>query len=405
MFGCATYPKDPENQATYHIEKAKSALIAGDKVSVADNIDQAFSRYSGDIKVKSFFNNHPKAEGYYYSFLEKEIVNIEYPYQAIALSEKISSLKNAEVFDEEKINSLSNIFQRVIKSGNTSGKIKFSFSDDLNKFPYLNTPEHLKIIANRTISDLIENTNSNRPVKELMNYIQKTGINSQEAKVIQSQLANMNIRANELDYVYKVFPKFAISRKADVSMKALLTFKNTNRLIADDLSQSLRRKSKGIEWVNSNNERDVVITIELLRNEEKNLPEKTETISYSQYDVNALQAALFMPRNASYLYEVTSGGAEIEYGYAISINQKGRKIYDDTIRGRVNKKYQHCKNARIQNVFGGVVPANFIANDHMQKTCSQNESISIDSLRQEVFDKITDSILSVEPIRKIQMVN
>lgn len=405
MFGCATYPKDPESQATYHIEKAKSALMVGDKASVADNIDQAFSRYSGDFKIKNFFNNHPKAEGYYYSFLEKEIINIEYPHQATALSEKISALKNAEIFDEEKTNNLSNIFQKTIKSGNISGKIKFSFSDDLNKIPYLNTPEHLKIIANRTVSDLIENTNGNRPVKELMNYIQKTGINSQEAKTIQSQLVNMNIRANELDYVYKVFPKFATSRKADVSMKILLTFKNTNRLIADDLYQSLRRKSKGIEWVNSNNERDAVITIELLRNEEKSLPEKTETISYSQYDVNALQAALLMPRNASYLYEVTSGGAEIEYGYAISVNQKGRKIYDDIIRGRVNKKYQRCQNARIQNVFGGVAPANFIANDHMQKTCSQNDSISIDSLRQEIFDKVTDSILNVEPIRKIQMVN
>lgn len=405
LFGCASYPDTPEKQATYHINEAKVALAADEAISVGLNTDKALSKYSGDIKVRDFFNSHPKAEEYYYDFLERNIKKIQYPYQAIEMAKKISMLKKELVLKENNIKNLTELFSSVITSGNTSGRIKFTFSDDLNLLPELNSAVHLKIIADRTTDNLIENTNAIRPVRELMDYIRNVGVNSEQGKKIQSQLGKMNIKVDELEYVSKVFPKFAVSRKADVTMKVFLSFKNTNRLVADDLYQSLRKNSKGIDWVHHGNEKDTIVTVELLKNEEKILPEKTETVIYSQYDVNALQAALLMPKNASYLYEVTFGGAEIEYGYAISVIHKGKNIYNNIIRGRVDNKYQRCHNARIQNVFGGVTPANFTANDHMQKKCSSNESVSIDSLRQEVFDKVADTILRVEPIRKIQLIN
>ena len=118
-----------------------------------------------------------------------------------------------------------------------------------------------------------------------------------------------------------------------------------------------------------------------------------------------LSAVLLMPRNASYLYEVVSGGAEIEYGYVVSAFADGKSIYDEVIRGRVGGQYRRCQNARIQNVFGGVSSAGFVANNDMQQRCSGPSSATIEKLREDVFSKVVDSVLMVPPIKVVHELN
>jgi hypothetical protein len=112
-----------------------------------------------------------------------------------------------------------------------------------------------------------------------------------------------------------------------------------------------------------------------------------------------------MPRNASYIYEVVSGGAELEYGYVVTATVDGKVIYDELIRVKVGGQYRRCQNARIQNVFGGTSSAGFVANDDMRQRCAGPSSVSIEQLRQEVFSKIIDGVLKVPPIKLAHELN
>lgn len=145
----------------------------------------------------------------------------------------------------------------------------------------------------------------------------------------------MNIRLDELEIVARIFPKFAAARREEMTTRVFMQVKNGDRILSDDLLQMLRSRIRGVEWVSSAGPKTVTLVIERLRNDERILPERTETITYSHSEVNFISAALLMPRNASYLYEVVSGGAEIEYGYVISAVADGKAIYDELIRGRV----------------------------------------------------------------------
>jgi hypothetical protein len=215
----------------------------------------------------------------------------------------------------------------------------------------------------------------------------------------------MNIRRDELDAVAKVFPKYAAVRKDEITARVLLQVKNGDRILADDLRQSLRDKVRGIELVSSADPKTTVLTIERIRNDEKILPEQSKTIIYAQHEVDIMSAVLLMPRNASYIYEVVSGGAELEYGYVVTATVDGKVIYDELIRGKVGGQYRRCQNARIQNVFGGTSSAGFVANDDMRQRCAGPSSVSIEQLRQEVFSKIIDGVLKVPPIKLAHELN
>jgi hypothetical protein len=73
--------------------------------------------------------------------------------------------------------------------------------------------------------------------------------------------------------------------------------------------------------------------LERIRNNESVLTEKVQTITYGFFDVNIIYASLYMPKNASYLYEVVTGGAKIEYGYEVTAFKGNKKIYIDVVLG------------------------------------------------------------------------
>jgi hypothetical protein len=102
-----------------------------------------------------------------------------------------------------------------------------------------------------------------------MDYVLRVGLDSTEGKRIGSLLPTMNIRRDELDAVAKVFPKYAAVRKDEITARVLLQVKNGDRILADDLRQSLRDKVRGIELVSSADPKTTVLTIERIRNDEK----------------------------------------------------------------------------------------------------------------------------------------
>ena len=399
-----TYPKNAEDQAAYHASEAQAALAKGNCTAAGREMDVALSRPTGNAKIKELFASHPKARDCYYAYHEKQIADVSDAFQATAAYAKLAAVKPSGIFSDSQVGALFAKLEKTVADGNVTGSVSFVLSDKLEYFPELKSPSHQKIIIDRSISNLQKGSGV-RPVAALMEYVLRVGLDSAEGKRIESLLPTLNIRRDELDSVAKVFPKYATDRRDEITARVLLQVKNGDRILADDLRLSLRDRVKGVEWVSSASPRTTVLTVERVRNDEKVLPEQSQTITYAQHEVDTMSAVLLMPRNASYIYEVVSGGAEIEYGYVVTAIADGKTIYDELIRGKVGGQYRRCQNSRIQNVFGGTSSAGFVANDDMRQRCAGPSSASIEQLRQEVFSKIMDGVLKVPPIKLAHELN
>lgn len=403
LFGCATYPKTGEEQAAYHADKARVAIAKNESANAVFQIELALSRPTGDTRIRELFAADNKGQDLYRAHLGKEISSIASATQAIAVLEKLLTAKSAGIFTDNQINSLFMRLEQAVAEGNVSGSIPFDLDDDLNRFPVLKQPFQQQIIVERTIKNL--QSGGSRQVQRLMEYVQRVGSQSPEGQKIESLLPSMNIRRDELNAVVTTFPAFAAARKEELTARVFLQSKNGDRLLMDDLLQKFRAEVRGVEWVSEPGPRITTLTIERVRHDERVLPERSQTIMYDQSDINLLAAVLLMPRGSSYLYEVISGGAEIEYGYVVTALLDGKAIYDEVIRGKVGGEYRRCQNGRIHNVFGGVSSAWFIANDDMQRRCSGPSSASIEGLRSETLSKLVESVLKVPPIKLVHDLN
>jgi hypothetical protein len=125
---------------------------------------------------------------------------------------------------------------------------------------------------------------------------------------------------------------------------------------------------------------------------ERDRPERTQTIRYGQHQLNMLGALFFMPRNATYAYDLTTGGIDVKYSYDVRIDRAGRTVFDDRVSGTAKADYGFCTDARIQNVFGGIEPAPFIANSDMQQRCTQRQEADRGEAYKAIADVIARSI-------------
>lgn len=407
LSGCATFPQTPEAEATFYVDAARSAISKGDGYAAASNTDVALTKSTGVQKVHSLVAENPKLREHYRAYKEKDIAEMSLTYQPIAIHERLQLAKTAGLFSENEMSEIVTKLNKAVTNANLKGTIPFDLSDnnDLRGlFPDLQTPEHQAVMRDRTIKNLQLQTGFRR-LGPLVTYIQGVGPTSTEGKRIESLLPSMNIKYDEIDVVARVYPAFAAARKEAITKRILLKIKNGDRLFADDMQQALRSQLRGVNWVTEIGPKVTIVGIERIRNDERILPERTQTITYSQGQVNFLSGALLMPRDASYLYDVISGGAEIEYGYVVDAISEGKTIYEKVIRGKVGGEYQRCQNARIQNVFGGVNPATFVANDDQKQRCSGPSATSLDQLRNEVLSKVVEGVREVPAIKAAESLN
>jgi len=242
-------------------------------------------------------------------------------------------------------------------------------------------------------------------IEGLIAYLKSPASNLNNRNLVMEALPNLNIRLNELNSIGVLFPKFAAERRRALTLRVFVEVKNADRLFSDDVLNALKNGIRGLDLLTTPGDEEIRITIERIRHEEKSIPERTETITYANSDVDFMKAYMLMPKNASYLFDQITGGAEIDYGYVLTISQNKKKIHEDVIRGKTGGEYRRCQNARIQNVFGGITPASFSANSNMESRCGGASSISMDDLRTKAFGEIVKGILKVDTINNIHLAN
>jgi hypothetical protein len=141
------------------------------------------------------------------------------------------------------------------------------------------------------------------------------------------------------------------------------------------------------------------ITISELQYEERVDPERTQTALVDNLQVAPLVAVLTMPRGASFLYDVTHGGAEVHFAYDIRAKQDGKVIFEKLLRDKLGETYYYCSNARVQNVYGGLSGASFWPNAQVQTFCQQGRArVDVTHLREKIPERLAAEISSIPVI-------
>lgn len=405
LSGCASGPKTPEEQLNINISDAAIALRDGNDALAAFKISSALESPMAYARINDLFQKNSKAQNIYFHSIEKSISEISSPAHAVTIKLQINNAESARIFPDSQILHLNHLLKKRVQTGNLTGTLPFDLTTDISLFPELMTSEHQNFIINRTIESIQRNEARVLRINALIEYIKIKDKNSIEVKKIESLLPSLKIKYNELDLIGSVFPEYANTRREEVSITISLELKNTDRLLNEDIIQNLKNTISGVTWVSEKSPKSIHVVIERIRSEEKTYPERNETVTYAQHEINWLAAAMLMPRNASYLYDIHSGGAEIEYGYAITGSFDNKIVFDELVRGKVSGTFSKCKNMRIQNVFGGVSPAGFIANPEMQRRCGGPDSVSIEELRNQVLSKISESLLKHQKIKEAHELN
>lgn len=408
LSGCATtYPQKAEDQASYHYEIAKKNIEEKHNDSAISHIELALQRPTGNEKIQKLFQESNFIKKNYYDYLIAKINNADYPAAADNAFEKILIAKKSNLFSIDEISYLEKTLKDQIIQKNKDGKISYDLDDDIKNFPYLQDHENYNIIVERTIQKLQANKpdqfgDIKRPIKGLLNYVKVNG--GSETKIglkVKSLLDSFNIRRKELSEIAIIYPDYAQDKLKNMTLNIFIETKNSDRIFYEDLKKELISNIKGLNILENKTPESLNIYVEKIRYTE--IPEKdiTQTISYTTDQVDTMKAVLLMPRSSTYSFDLITTRAEIEYGYVINSEKNSKIKHDKVIKGNISVESSKCQNARIQNVFGGVAPADFIANNDMESKCKNKNKVTIEDARKKLLSRINEEIKTIPEIQKI----
>ncbi len=171
------------------------------------------------------------------------------------------------------------------------------------------------------------------------------------------------------------------------------------RLLEEDLKSALRARSELLRIVRDPERGALTVFVRELQLEERQFPERVQTVivPYDQHDL--LVGVLLLPRNASTHFEVAQGGAEINFAYEVIVERDGKVIVERLIRDSVRQEYRFCSNMRVVNVFGGTTAASAFPNQQVAALCQQGQQpVSVTALRADILRRMTEEIAGITPI-------
>lgn len=402
--GCATtggFPSDPKDQALWYVERAAKQAEQGDFERVSFMLTEAVSRPGGVEAAKDFLVKSPSVNTRLADYFQQTSKNSTNKEELNNLARYASTLgKSGVIKDTEQ---LAKSIEANVDRKNSMGEVNWLLSDDTSNLHALQSAEAQKIIFERSLDVITDKQRPQGLAKALAEYLSKPERTSVDLSYAKQKLWKTSLRRSELQEFQLIFPDLVSAKLSDLTVYVQLNVMPSDRLMEEDLKEKIRQISNNYMFLKNGeqgNATTINVTVEKLRSEDRQLPSQSQTITYAQHDVDLLKAALLMPRNASYMYEWKTGGVELEYGYVIRLNQNGKVLLDELIRGTITEKFVSCDNPRIVNVFGGTTRADFVANSDMSSRCSgaTSSSPSAQDLKGRVLALLVDKIVSVETL-------
>jgi hypothetical protein len=324
-----------------------------------------------------------------------------------ALAVKLNTLRRSP-FSPDLVSALEGSFKDAIAAGNKAGTIPFLLHHAQSRQDPLNSDEHFVIIVERSIVVLESNPSSARRehvmalVSKLKEHPRKHHVRGRLEKLVPE----FEFSAGAKIKMFAEFtPEYILELRQRLLTHLYIETTPTNKLLELDLVQRIEGKYVLLDVHRGApgrtlNKSDILINIEELAYAEREIPERRVTRTIPRYNVNIFAAVLAMPENSSYMYEHVTRGSKIEYAYSVTAtDSKGNQVYEQIVRGTENSARNECQNRRVQNVFGGVQAASFVANDAMAAECAQGDTATTTDLRGRVLRKLNAAISRIPKIR------
>lgn len=256
------------------------------------------------------------------------------------------------------------------------------FSNRLNQYGY-------KIAKSEAdyFSSLTENTKVSfsefLPLVSFANFYGNADFSNQ----VKSSFPKINFSKADLKSpeITKLDPDLASRELAKRVARYKLVIEPDDGGFHEDISKSLSMKN---EWIEFDDDSKNVLLIKRHRFLENlgNPSNGTEIVP----DPNFV-TVLFIPKNASVLFDYVTTEYRIDYSIDVSLQSSGKK---KTIRGADTMRRTECRNIRYQNVFGGVGSIDSYPNDRVQSFCTSSNGASFDGLKKNVIEKVSNEINS-----------
>lgn len=401
---CASVPKDPALQAAHHTQAAISAFEKGDLRRGVLQVEIASTKQNGPAHLRQTFTTNPSALAALVNGVEDLIAASTGPSELKSIFRRVRKISSGGYLDAGTTTRIETVLMARIDSKIDSGALVLD-EGTLEMSGLLGTTKMEKMFG-RTMEAYGDPSFEDRDMKSVLSYLATVGANSVTTATFRASLPRLNVRADELSVLEPFAPEFVVKRRRDISLDAYVSVKNADRLFADDLMGKLAKDIRGVSWIREPKPDAIELVVERVRNDEKEIPSTSRTITYAYHQVDFGSALLLMPQNASYQFDLRTGGAEIEYGYVVSLFRGGKRISEEVVRGKLGGSSISCENARIVNVFGGVTAATFLANNDMRSVCgSGGKKTSMDDLRSQLLTAITAKVLEHPDISRIHQMN
>lgn len=186
------------------------------------------------------------------------------------------------------------------------------------------------------------------------------------------------------DEVADVFPDVAKKElsKREVIIKIVT---DSNDPFIDELSEALAAID---EWISVDEDATRKLNIVRLRFNERESGPVIRTLTVQNLDFLTL---LFIPKNASVLYDSVATSYDISWSMSVSDSaSKGSKV----ISGKNGAQRIECSNIRFRNVFGGEGALASMPAD-IQGYCNSSSSVDFSAMRKDAVIRIAQEIAGV----------
>lgn len=331
-----------------------------------------------------------------------ETLQLEVPTGAIDLKHEIDALARTGLVGKPEVDALLADLNAHVAEGEQEGRLPFTFADDIEEFPSLSDDTATARIFERSLRALQEDSPAGRHtlVEKTFAFVKAKGAGSAEYTKLDQILQKITFSKQELETIVKpLYSAFAEETLKAITVVVHLKTDPPRRLLEEDIKAALLTRSDLLTIVRDPRPGAITVIIRELQFEERQLPERTQTlvVPYGAHDLSV--AILALPRNASTLFEYTQGGAEINWAFEVVASKDDRVFHERVIRDTARRDYHFCSNLRVVNVFGGVQSAMAYPTQQVKQLCETGQQpVSVSVLRPSVVSRLADEISGLKPI-------
>lgn len=286
---------------------------------------------------------------------------------------------------------LRNQLETAVASRVQRGDIAATFGADTTVFRSLLSEPSLTRVYESTLAHF-KGSYSGQPRTQLKGLVQFISTNAAYGARFEKEMASLTFSITEINEILKPrYPAFAEAKLSEMIVLVMVTTEPSRRLLEVDVGAALDTYD-AVEVVEDRTKAEAIAQIAELQYDERVTPQTTRTVTVGYHEADILYAALAMPKNASFLYDVVGGGTEIEWAYEVTVVVKGeakRKL----IRDRTSESGYQCVNPRIINVFGGVSQPSGWPNSQTSSYCEAGrQPSSAAEMRKRIINQVADAV-------------